>query len=144
MGARGPGYPASWGGTPGRGPSGLDSSLSRRMGGPHRLTGGPEAMLECCRVCSSLLAHPVRWRRLGPDTWEIELRCPDCEHGWREIVPTAAMKRFDDVLKEGRAEIERYLGEIERIDFAERIEAFITALDAGAIFPEDFGRPTAG
>ncbi len=113
------------------------------MAGVHGLTGGPEAMLECCRACTSLLAHPVRWRRLAPDVWEIELRCPDCEHAWREVVPTAAMRRFDEVLREGRAVIERYLGEIERIGLVERAEAFIAALAAGAIFPEDFGTPGA-
>ena len=109
------------------------------MARPYRLTGGPEAMLECCRSCSSLLAHPVRWRRVSTDVWEIELRCPDCAHAWREVVPTPAMRRFDEVLKEGRAAIESYLREIERIDLIERADAFIAALEADEISPDDFG-----
>jgi len=78
---------------------------------------------------------------VAADVWEIELRCPDCGHDWREVVPTPAMRRFDDVLKRGRATIESYLDEIERIEMLQRVEAFIIALDADAIAPEDFGRP---
>jgi hypothetical protein len=105
------------------------------------MTGGPEAMLECCRHCASRLAQPMRWRKLDSDCWEIELRCPDCRRRWSERVPTAAVKRLDDVLKEGRAVLEKHLEEIERIDLAERVEQFIRALEAGAVLPEDFGRP---
>ena len=114
------------------------------MARPYRLTGGPEAMLECCRSCTSLLAHPVRWRRVSTDVWEIELRCPDCAHAWREVVPTPAMRRFDEVLKEGRAAIEGYLREIERIDLIERADAFIAALEADEISPDDFGPSARG
>jgi hypothetical protein len=108
-----------------------------------RFTGGPEAMLECCRACCSQLAHPLRWRRIVSDVWEIDLRCPDCAHVWREVVPTPAMRRFDRVLKEGRAELERHLDEIERIGLMERTDAFIAALAVDAILPEDFGLPPA-
>jgi hypothetical protein len=108
------------------------------------MSGGPEAMLECCRACPSRLAHPLRWRRLAPDCWEIELRCPDCRHVWRERVPTAAVKRLDGVLKDARTLLERHLEEIERLDLEQQVDGFVTALDADAILPEDFGRPAAG
>ena len=111
--------------------------------GEQSLTGGPEAMLERCRHCPSQLAHPLRWRRLAYDAWEIELRCPDCRQVWHERVPTEAVKRLDKVLKSARAELEAHLEEIERIDLEDRISGFISALDADAILPEDFGRPPA-
>ena len=109
--------------------------------GEQSLTGGPEAMLERCRHCPSHLAHPVRWRRLAYDAWEIELRCPDCRESWQERVPTEAVKRLDAVLKTARAGLERHLEEIERIDLEERISGFVSALGTDAILPEDFGRP---
>ncbi len=105
------------------------------------LTGGADAVLERCRRCPSELAHPLRWRRLAIDAWEIELRCPDCREVWYERVPTAAVKRLDRVLKAARVELERHLEEIERIDMEEQAEDFIAALRDGAILPDDFGRP---
>lgn len=131
-------------GVAGEAPSEGRSSLPGQMARRYRLTGGPEAMLECCRACASLLAHPVRWRRVAADVWEIDLRCPDCGHAWGEVVPTPAMRRFDDVLKQGRAEIECYLREIERVDLLERADAFIAALEAGEIVPDDFGPAADG
>jgi hypothetical protein len=107
------------------------------------LTGGPEAVLERCRHCRSELAQPLRWRRLAVDTWEIELRCPECRNCWSERVPTAAVKRLDRVLKEARGELERRLEEIERVDTEQRIAMFVEALRLDAILPEDFGRPGA-
>ncbi len=112
--------------------------------GEYSLTGGPEAMLERCRECPSELAHPLRWRRLAFDAWEIELRCPECRSAWSERVPTAAVKRLDRVLKDARAQLERHLEEIERIDLQQRADGFIQALQADAIWPEDFGRPADG
>ena len=105
------------------------------------MTGGPEAMLERCRACTSRLAHPVRWRRLALDAWEVDLRCPECRTQWQERVPTAAVRRLDQVLKSARADLERHLVEIERIDAELRIDHFVAALAADAILPEDFGRP---
>ena len=74
------------------------------------------------------MAHPLRWRRLALDAWEIELRCPDCRQVWYERVPTAAVKRLDRVLKQARTELEKHLEEIDRIDFREQAEDFIAAL----------------
>ena len=51
------------------------------------------------------------------------------------------MRRFDRVLTEARANLERHLEEIERLDLLERIEGFVSALDADAVLPEDFGSP---
>jgi hypothetical protein len=76
-----------------------------------------------------------------PDVWQIDLRCPECRSSWREIVPTAAVRRLDDVLRAGRGVIERHLEEIERIEREEQLRSFVSALRAGAILPEDFGRP---
>ena len=107
----------------------------------HRLTRGGEATLERCIGCPSLLVHPTRWQRLEPDVWQIDLRCPECRRAWREIVPTSAVRRLDEVLRAGRGLIEKHLEEIERIEREEQVESFVEALRADAILPEDFGRP---
>src|SRR5262245_4768038 len=111
------------------------------VGQAHRLTGGGEATLERCIGCPSMLVHPTRWQRLEPDVWQIDLRCPECRRSWREIVPTSAVRRLDEVLRAGRGLIEKHLEEIERIEREEQVESFVEALRADAILPEDFGRP---
>lgn len=111
------------------------------VGQAHRLTRGGEATLERCIGCPSLLVHPTRWQRLEPDVWQIDLRCPECRRSWREVVPTAAVRRLDEVLRAGRGLIEKHLEEIERIEREEQVESFVEALRADAILPEDFGRP---
>jgi hypothetical protein len=107
----------------------------------HRLTRESDAPLEVCTSCGSELVHPTRWRRLEPDVWQIDLRCPECRRAWREVVPTKAVRRLDEVLRTGRGVIERHLEEIERIEREEQVQSFVSALRAGAILPEDFGRP---
>lgn len=97
--------------------------------------------LERCPRCASLLVQPLRWRRLHADRWELHFRCPDCDERWSDHAPTAAVRRLDDVLCAGRAVLERHLAAIERIERDETVAAFVAALDADAILPEDFGRP---
>ncbi len=111
------------------------------MAHPHRLTRDADAPLECCPGCPSRLVHPTRWRRVEPDVWQISLRCPECRRAWQEVVSTAAVRRLDEVLRAGRGVIERHLEEIERIEREEQVRCFVSALRAGAILPEDFGRP---
>ena len=51
------------------------------------------------------------------------------------------VRRLDEVLRAGRGVIERHLAEIERIEREQQVQSFVSALRAGAILPEDFGRP---
>src|SRR5829696_7528720 len=67
----------------------------------HRLTRESDAPLEVCTSCGSELVHPTRWRRLEPDVWQIDLRCPECRRAWRDVVPTKAVRRLDEVLRAG-------------------------------------------
>jgi hypothetical protein len=97
--------------------------------------------LERCPRCRSTLVQPVSWRRVADDRWELLLRCPDCGDRWHDEASTAAVRRLHEVMKEGREVLERHLDAIERIAWQETAEAFIQALAAGAILPEDFGRP---
>ena len=45
------------------------------------------------------------------------------------------------MLKDARADLERHLVEIERIDLEAQVSGFVAALESDAILPEDFGQP---
>lgn len=138
MGARAGGYPAR----------GRDPAVRIRPGAPvrfrqmdrqDRLTGNAETALEVCRTCPSRLVQPVQWRRLADDVWEIDLRCPDCGRTSRECVPTAAVARYDQVMRRARLSLERHLEAIERADpDGDRAPYGDPAPDL-RILPEDFG-----
>ena len=78
-------------------------------------------MLEQCRHCPSQLAHPFAVAASRPSTrGRSSCAAPTRRQVWYERVPTAAVKRLDRVLKEARTELEKYLEEIDRIDFQDR------------------------
>jgi hypothetical protein len=82
--------------------------------------------------------YPLRWRRVGPDAWQLDLRCPDCGSVWRERRSTAEVRGLDRKLTEGREVLLGHLREIERIEREGEIDRFTAALAADAILPEDF------
>jgi hypothetical protein len=96
--------------------------------------------LERCRTCASPLVYPVRWRRVGSDAWQLDLRCPDCDEVWRERRSTAEVRRLDRSLAAGRDVLMKHLREIERIERETEIDRFTAALAVDAILPEDFGK----
>src|SRR3954468_13724688 len=99
----------------------------------------PEEGLERCRSCPSRLVYPLRWRRIGEDWWQLDLRCPDCDDIWRERCSTSTVKLFDKTLGRGREVLVSHLREIERIEREDEISRFVLALAADAILPFDFG-----
>src|SRR3954454_2072414 len=98
----------------------------------------PDRALERCRSCRSRLVYPLRWRRVGPDAWQLDLRCPDCGAVWRERRSTADVRGLDRTLAAGREVLLGHLREIERIEREGEIDRFAAALAADAILPEDF------
>jgi hypothetical protein len=99
----------------------------------------PERELDGCHACQSRLVYPLRWRRLGGDRWQLELRCPECGLVWRECCRTAQVRHLDRVLGAGRRVLVDHLREIERLEQEAEVERFTAALAADAILPEDFG-----
>src|SRR3954465_14830553 len=95
----------------------------------------PEEGLERCRSCPSRLVYPLRWRRIGEDWWQLDLRCPECHDVWRERCSTSTVKLFDKELSRGRELLVSHLREIERLEREAEIDRFAAALAADAILP---------
>ena len=97
-----------------------------------------DADLLVCDRCRSRLMYPADCEEQGQDHWYIEMRCPDC--GGREwaIFDIETLDALDRELDRAEAEIEADLARLIRANMADYVNRFITALDAGAIEPEDF------
>jgi hypothetical protein len=96
-----------------------------------------ERLLEC-GGCRSTLMHPADCQEDGPDHWHIELRCPNCgDRKWARC-DLEMLDAIDRELDRAEAEIEADLARMTRANMADYLTRFVSALDAGAIEPDDF------
>jgi hypothetical protein len=96
------------------------------------------AGLHRCLNCASGLVHPVEWEPVGPDSWSVLLRCPDCEVHRAGVFEQPILDEFDRELDRGDELLRRHYVRRVRENMADEIERFAAALAAGAILPEDF------
>lgn len=94
--------------------------------------------LHVCADCNSELVYPTDWQEAGPDHWEVELRCPNCEWRGSGVFAQDVVESFDDELDRG---IDVLLSDYRALvssNMEDEIDRFAKALDAGAILPADF------
>lgn len=94
--------------------------------------------LHICPACSSPLVQPIDWAPASGRRWLVKLRCPDCWWSGGGTYSQKVVDRFDEVLDEGT---EAVLGDLEKVakaNMSEHVEAFVAALEADRILPEDF------
>jgi hypothetical protein len=94
--------------------------------------------LHVCTECSSSLVYPTDWQESGPDHWEVELRCPNCEWRGTGVFPQALVEAFDDELDRGIDVLLADYRALVNSNMEEEVERFAKALEAGAIVPADF------
>jgi hypothetical protein len=94
--------------------------------------------LHVCIDCTSNLVYPTDWQEAGPEHWDVELRCPNCEWRGSGVFHQDVVESFDDELDRG---IDVLLSDYRALvssNMEDEIERFARALDAGAILPVDF------
>lgn len=91
-----------------------------------------------CPECASDLVYPVGWEERRGDSWEITLRCPNCEWWHTGEYHDDEVERFDDVLNDGTEELLASLRTFARANMEEDVERLIEALNADLIMPFDF------
>jgi hypothetical protein len=94
--------------------------------------------LHVCVECDSTLVYPTDWQEAGPDHWEVDLRCPNCEWRGGGVFHQDVVESFDDELDRG---IDVLLSDYRALvssNMEDEIDRFAKALDAGAILPADF------
>ena len=98
----------------------------------------PEQDLHVCLHCESELVYPTQWEEAGPSSWQVELRCPECETHRAGVFSQDCVDAFDEVLDRGTDELTADLRRLMRANMAEEVERFSAALAVDAILPEDF------
>jgi hypothetical protein len=94
--------------------------------------------LHHCPNCSSDLVQPVEWAPSGEDAWSVLLRCPECEVFQAGVYSQADVDAYDEELDRGEALLHVAYMQLATENMAAEIDAFVGALHAGAILPEDF------
>jgi hypothetical protein len=91
-----------------------------------------------CGTCRSRLVYPGDCEEQGRDHWNIELKCSDCGACRWTRFDVDMLDVLDRELDQAEAEIEADLACLTRANMADYVTRFVSALDAGAIEPEDF------
>jgi hypothetical protein len=99
---------------------------------------GTAADLHICPVCTSELVYPVAWEEAGPTSWEVSLRCPNCEWNHTNVYAEDAIQRFDEKLDEGTEGLVGDLRRLTRANMEADVDRFIRAIHGDHLLPEDF------
>jgi hypothetical protein len=91
-----------------------------------------------CGGCGSRLMYPADCEEHGRDHWYIVLKCADCADRKGARFDVEMLDALDRELDRAEAEIEADLACLTRANMADYVTRFVSALDAGAIEPEDF------
>ena len=94
--------------------------------------------LHICPACSSELVLPVDWSPVSDRSWHVDLRCPECEWTGGGTYGQKVVDRFDEALDDGTEAVLNDLQRLTRANMEEDVEAFIAAIYADRILPEDF------
>jgi len=103
-----------------------------------RTVAEPDQALHVCTACESELVYPTGWEEADRDSWQVQLRCPECEHRRDGVFSQATVEAFDEELDKGSDALTADYRRLCRANMAEEVERFTSALDSNAVLPEDF------
>jgi hypothetical protein len=98
----------------------------------------PDQELHVCTECASELVYPIEWEEMGRDSWQVQLRCPECESFREGVFHQDTVDAFDERLDVGSDALTADLRRLTRANMASEADLFIAALQIDAILPEDF------
>jgi hypothetical protein len=99
---------------------------------------GVDKPLHVCVECESSLVYPTDWQEAGPEHWEVELRCPNCEWRGSGVFHQNVVESFDDELDRGIDVLLTDYRALVSSNMEDEVDRFAKALEAGAILPADF------
>jgi hypothetical protein len=98
----------------------------------------PQLELHVCCECDSQLVYPVQWSEVDRESWEVTLRCPNCEWSHTGVFDQETVERFDEELDRGTDSLVDDLKRLIHANMEEEIDRFSQALIQDHILPEDF------
>jgi hypothetical protein len=99
---------------------------------------GSTVLLHICCECDSELVYPVQWSEVDRESWEVTLRCPNCEWSHTDVFDQDTVERFDEELDRGTDSLVDDLKRLIHANMEEQIDRFTQALVEDHILPEDF------
>jgi hypothetical protein len=113
-----------------------DGPAVRRPAGARPPADGGD--LHHCPECASDVVYPIAWDEAGDRTFELTLRCPNCE--WTEVATHDwdAVRRLEEGLDRGERALIADLQALTRANVQEDFDRFIAALRDGHVWPMDF------
>jgi hypothetical protein len=101
---------------------------------------GPRAEGEAhvCPLCGSALVYPVDWQKNDEATWNLTLRCPNCETQRDVTLERQGVEEFNRELYHGAQALAREADIVTRRNFEEEAQKIVVALDRDLIQPMDF------
>jgi hypothetical protein len=103
---------------------------------PEGPDAGDDAHL--CPLCESTLVYPIDWVRNSEATWNITLRCPNCEMQRAVTLGRASVEEYNRELYHGAQALAREAETMTRRNFEEEADRIVEALGRGLILPMDF------
>lgn len=97
-----------------------------------------EGEIHVCPLCGCALVYPVDWRRNDEATWNLILRCPNCETQRDVTLGREGVEEFNRELYHGAQALAREAEMMTRRNFEEEAQKIAVALDRDLIQPMDF------
>jgi hypothetical protein len=98
----------------------------------------PAVDLDICPECGSDAVYPIAWDDAGDRTYELTLRCPNCEWTEVDMHDWDTVQRLEERLDRDERALIADLQALARANVQEDFDRFIAALRAGHVWPMDF------
>ena len=91
-----------------------------------------------CPLCGSDLVYPLDWERNSAASWNLMLRCPNCETQRSVVLGREGIEAFNREIYLGSQALAREADSMTRRNFAEESAKLVEALARDLILPMDF------
>lgn len=91
-----------------------------------------------CPLCGSDLVYPLDWERNSESSWNLVLRCPNCETRRRVVLGREGVEAFNREIYRGSQALARKADSMTRRNFSEESTKLVEALARDLILPMDF------
>jgi hypothetical protein len=91
-----------------------------------------------CPLCGCDLVYPVDWERNSAASWNLGLRCPNCETQRSVVLAREGVEAFNREIYLGSKALAREADSMTRRNFAEESAKLVEALARDLILPMDF------
>ena len=98
----------------------------------------PDGAAHECPICGCELVYPLDWERNRAASWNLVLRCPNCETQRCVVLGREGVEAFNREIYFGAQTLAREADTMTRRNFAEESAKFVEALTRDLILPMDF------